>query len=112
MDALFGDFSSRGEVEDRFEDLGCLDGADVVVGTYDWGNWEGYAWLCFRRAGRWYVVSAGHCSCNGLEGMWSPEETTLALIRAELGRDGGDAQMLAALEGVHDPTLDAASTAP
>jgi hypothetical protein len=32
--------------------------------------------VLFQRDGKLYEVSAGHCSCYGLEGRWEPDEVT------------------------------------
>jgi len=41
-----------------------------------WCEYDGHAFVLFRRRGRLYEVNGSHCSCMGLEGQWEPEETT------------------------------------
>lgn len=47
---------------------------EVLFAAYDGSGYDGTALIVFRRDGKLYEVSASHCSCNGLEGEWSPTE--------------------------------------
>lgn len=73
-----------------------LDGAEILVASYDEENDEGTAYVLFRRAGKLYEVNASHCSCYGLSeagimgashSQWEPEETTVEAVmhRVEKG---------------------------
>lgn len=57
-----------------------LEGVRILVAVYEYGNWEGAAFVLFERDGKLYEVHAAHCSCYGLEGQWAPEETTHAAL--------------------------------
>lgn len=53
-----------------------------LVARYDQEYYEGQAFVLFRKDGKLYEVHGSHCSCNGLEDCWEPEETnwkTLAM---------------------------------
>lgn len=54
----------------------ALDNADVLYANYETPPYEGYAHIIFVKDGRLFEVIGSHCSCMGLEGQWSPEETT------------------------------------
>lgn len=47
---------------------------EAVWAEYDQSSYEGSALIVFRRDGKWWHVHASHCSCNGLEDCWTPEE--------------------------------------
>lgn len=54
----------------------ALDGATVHVAQYEYEDYSGSSFVLFEKAGKLYEVNGSHCSCDGLEGQWSPEETT------------------------------------
>lgn len=56
----------------------------ILFATYSYQNYEGDAWVLFHKDGKLYEVSAGHCSCYGLEGQWSPEEVMLEELKHRL----------------------------
>lgn len=89
-----------GDEENVLSDFGMpletLDGAEVLVASYDYENYEGTAYVLFRRDGKLYEVNASHCSCYGLSeagimggghSQWEPEETTVEAVmhRVEKG---------------------------
>lgn len=53
------------------------DNINLLLWNYEYGNWEGYAFVLFEQNGRLYEVNGSHCSCYGLEGQWDPEETSV-----------------------------------
>jgi hypothetical protein len=57
---------------------GEMGGVEILLASYTYENYEGDAFVLFRRDGKLYEVNGGHCSCYGLEGQWKPEETTAA----------------------------------
>ncbi|GGF88213.1 hypothetical protein [Paenibacillus abyssi] len=89
-DSMFEDFEGYGNehpVSDR-EDY------EVLFGYYSYEDYSGLAFVLARKIsdGNLYEVNGGHCSCYGLEGQWSPEETGIAVLRhrlveGNLGRD-------------------------
>lgn len=52
----------------------------ILLGARGWGSYCGDAFVLFERDGKLYEVNGGHCSCYGLEGQWTPEETTWAAL--------------------------------
>lgn len=76
----------------------ALDGAKVLFAWYEYANYEGSSLVVFEKDGELWEVNGGHCSCNGLEGQWSPEKTSVeALQKREIY---GDSEATAALKRV------------
>lgn len=48
----------------------------LLIALYDGGGYDGTAFVLFKQNGKLYEVNASHCSCYGLEGQWSPDETS------------------------------------
>ena len=57
-------------------------GVEVLWASYDYMSYSGYAWVIFTKQGKLYEVNSSHCSCYGLQGTWSPEETSWEFIEA------------------------------
>lgn len=53
---------------------------EVLFASYGGADYEGDAVVVFRKGGTLYEVHGSHCSCNGLEDQWEPEETTVAAL--------------------------------
>jgi len=53
-----------------------LDGCQLIYALYETGSWEGSAEVLYKKDDLFYYVSGSHCSCNGLEGQWEPEEVS------------------------------------
>ena len=60
-------------VDRPIEDMATDD--EILFAQYGYESYEGNACVLFQRNGVLYRVDAGHCSCYGLEGQWTPEET-------------------------------------
>lgn len=54
----------------------ALANANVLLAWYEYESYSGSAMVIFEKDGKLWEVNGGHCSCNGLEGQWEPEETT------------------------------------
>jgi hypothetical protein len=54
----------------------ALKGAVVYLAWYKYEDYSGSSLVIFKQNGKLYEVNGGHCSCNGLEGQWEPEETS------------------------------------
>lgn len=50
--------------------------AHVLYAKYRHESYEGMAFVLFMKDKKMYEVQGSHCSCNGLEGQWGPEETS------------------------------------
>ena len=48
----------------------------VYWAEYSYADYSGSADVIYRRGPDYYVVNGSHCSCNGLEGQWTPEKYT------------------------------------
>jgi len=81
MKVYFEYFESQEDVVSNF----CispeqLEGVEILYAVYDCPPYEGYAHVIFRKDGKLYEVNGSHCSCNGLEGQWEPEETSVEAL--------------------------------
>jgi hypothetical protein len=89
MTTYEGDFSNWEDVQKRFR-IDCPEPEQVLFAAYDLLLYDGYAFVAYRNADKFYTVSASHCSCHDLEGQWEPEEYTqeqfFALIERNLQR--------------------------
>ncbi|SRR6266478_7659058 len=54
----------------------ALKGAKVLLAWYGYGDYCGSSLVIFEKKGTLFEVNGSHCSCNGLEGQWQPEETS------------------------------------
>lgn len=57
---------------------------EVLLASYTYADYEGDAFVLFRKGDKLYEVNGGHCSCYGLEGQWEPEETNVEALRHRL----------------------------
>lgn len=86
-------FSSEDDIYNSFELTKRLeDNINILLAWYGYGSYDGSAFVLFEQNGKLYEVNASHCSCYGLEGQWSPEETSIDALRyrmreGRLGRD-------------------------
>jgi len=69
-----------------------LEGMEILLATYGQMQYEGNAFVLFKKGNKYYEVNASHCSCFGLEGQWKPEEANLKELyhRATKGSLGKD----------------------
>jgi hypothetical protein len=71
-----------------------LDGANVLLAWYGYGDYSGYSLVIFERDAELFEVNGSHCSCNGLEGQWQPEKTSWDVLALRnltgSGYDGGN----------------------
>lgn len=113
MAVYLNDWAEGGEAE-MLSDFGidrtALANAEVIVASYTYEDYEGYAYVLFRRNGKLYEVHGGHCSCYGLSEcdylgssttQWQPEEADKAAIlhrieKGTWGADGGVADIVRA----------------
>ena len=59
--------------------------AEIILARYDTGDYDGEAFVLYRRDDKLYEVHASHCSCFGLEHQWEPEETTIEALAMRKG---------------------------
>lgn len=58
-----------------------LEGCKILFAAYEDAGYDGYALVIFSKDGKLYEVNGSHCSCNGLEDQWTPEETTFEALK-------------------------------
>lgn len=86
MKKYFDDWESRDDVALSFGIEHDVPLADVPTddairfAVYGYEDYSGSALVVFERDGKLYEVNGSHCSCDGLEGQWEPEETTWAAL--------------------------------
>lgn len=56
----------------------------VIVAWYTYEDYYGDAYVLYTSGGKLYEVTGGHCSCNGLEGQWEPEEVSVEYLTHRL----------------------------
>lgn len=61
---------------------------EILIASYGGTSYDGDAFVLFERGGTLYEVHGAHCSCNGLEGQWEPEETTAEAIALRFKEKG------------------------
>ena len=91
LNVFLGAWENEQDIEREFSLTdGELNGAFILLAHYDIDGYEGSAFVLFERDGQLYEVNGGHCSCMGLEGQWSPEETSVDELtyRVKNGRLG------------------------
>ena len=73
----FDNFADHADVVKEFEIAAdAVSDAEILYAQYGNGSYDGCARGLFERDGKVFRVDGGHCSCHGLEGQWSPEETS------------------------------------
>ena len=86
MSVYMGEWSGPADVASSFQ----IDESDIsefggiVFATYDREDWDGSAFVLLLCDGVMFEVHGSHCSCNGLEDQWSPQETTKAAVIYQL----------------------------
>ena len=73
-----GCWKDRTDVEEAF-DITLSDEVILAAG-YEYASYEGDCSVLFFQNGKFYIVQSYHCSCNGFEGSWRPEETSLEYL--------------------------------
>lgn len=83
MQVFFDLFSGKQSIIDEFAIKSEeLDGLDIIYAAYEYFPYEGDAHVIFSKENKLFEVVGSHCSCNGLEYQWKPEETTLNALLA------------------------------
>ena len=65
---------------------------NILFASYGTDNYTGDAFVLFERDGNLFEVNAAPCCCNGLEGQFEGQETTIdslkhRLVKGRLGQD-------------------------
>ncbi len=81
VQVFFNNFSSAEEVFETYcAPMEWRDGLTFVYADYETPGYEGNSFVVFVKDGKLYEVNGSHCSCNGLEESWRPEETSFAAL--------------------------------
>ena len=81
MDIYFENFSCIDDVKKEFRISDEeVEGIEIIYAAYDTPSYEGYAHVIFIKDHKIYEVNGSHCSCNGLEDCWDPEETSILAL--------------------------------
>ena len=82
MGVYIQEFKSEQDVIEQYSaSSDALAGATVHLAWYGYGDYCGSSLVVFEKDGKLYEVNGSHCSCNGLEGQWEPEETSWEALR-------------------------------
>lgn len=63
-----------------------LKGAEILLASYSTYDYEGGAYVLFKKGKKLYEVHASHCSCYCFEQQWEPEETNIESIKHRLSK--------------------------
>lgn len=87
--AFLNNFDEQHDVESNYGlTEGELDGCQFIIADYTYENYSGSSFVLFVLNGQLYENHGSHCSCYGLEGQWSPEETSIEELEGRLDRGG------------------------
>lgn len=81
------EFKNKSDIESHYS-VKLERGTKVLLAWYGYGDYCGSSFVLFEKGGQLYEVNGSHCSCNGLEGQWEPEPTTVKALKHVL--DEGD----------------------
>jgi len=79
-DVYFDNFTCLADVEREFE-VKLGEEYEILLAVYTYGDYCGDALVIGKRGGTLFMVTAGHCSCYGLEGSWREDETSLEALK-------------------------------
>lgn len=81
QEVYFGNWSNQEDMLHDFEiDKSELKGCTILYADYEYGNYDGWCIVIFRKNRKLYEVIGSHCSCYGLEDQWEPQETSKAAL--------------------------------
>jgi hypothetical protein len=60
-----------------------LEGFEILIAAELSESYESSNWFLLRKEGRLYENHGGHCSCNGYEEQWGPEETNTEYLHSD-----------------------------
>jgi hypothetical protein len=82
MSEYIQEFSNNEDILSNYKaSPDALDGCTVHLAWYGYGSYCGQSLVIFEKDGELFEVNGGHCSCNGLEGQWEPEETSWGALK-------------------------------
>lgn len=117
MATVLDGFESVADILEQYDaPKDALDGCEVLFATYTYESYEGDSTVLFRKlsTGELFEVTGGHCSCNGLEGQWTPTPVTVEALKMRTGYEAEKASVLLKVleaNGITDKTSQVASAA-
>jgi hypothetical protein len=86
----YNSFTCKEDIASQFQiDIKELEDIAILFASYGYESYDGDAIVIFRKDGKLYEVHGSHCSCNGLEEQWFPQETTYEAVVERYKTDGG-----------------------
>ena len=79
MSVYFDIFSNWEDVQNNF--IMSEPEPEVLFAAYEYENYSREALVLFKRDDKLWLVEGSHCSCEGLEGQWVPEESSPEVVR-------------------------------
>jgi len=76
-------FKSKEDIENEYNTK-LSDDIEILLAWYGYGDYCGSSFVLYRQNGKLYEVNGNHCSCNGLEGQWEAEETSIETLEKVL----------------------------
>lgn len=70
--------------------LDTFDEYNVIVANYQYGNYEGDAYILLEKDGEYFESFGSHCSCYGLEGQFDLEKVTEHELHYRMINGSGD----------------------
>lgn len=78
---VFFGFDSAEEVFEAYDaPMEWQHEVEFIYAEYQRADYEGDSFAVFIKDGKLYEVNGSHCSCNGLENCWQPEETSVIAL--------------------------------
>jgi hypothetical protein len=85
-ESVFEDFEATRWGADSSHPIADKNDIEILLASYTYEDYSGNAFVLYRDkiSGLLYEVNGSHCSCYGLEGQWTPEETDVKVLRHRL----------------------------
>jgi hypothetical protein len=89
MKAYIDGFANEQDVLEQFNAPEEYKKAKILFAWYNYEDYSGSAFVLFKHGRKLYEANGSHCSCNGLEECWSPEETSVEALLHRLDNGTG-----------------------
>lgn len=77
-----GIFESNKDIIKQFEiEPSILENINILFAGYDCWDYQGQTYVIYESQDKLYLVIGSHCSCNGIEGLWDPEEISWEVLK-------------------------------
>lgn len=75
-----GQFGCKLDIATQFS-TELSDDINILYAEYTNEDYSGSAYVLYEQKGKLFEVYGSHCSCNGLEDQFRPEETSVVALR-------------------------------